>query len=37
MVMVHLNKAEVEADSRDHKEINRNEKDESQTLAIFLD
>jgi hypothetical protein len=36
MVMAHLNKAEVEAGSRDHKEINRNEKEESQTLGIFL-
>jgi hypothetical protein len=36
VVIVHLNKAEVEADSRDHEDIDRYEKEESQTLAIFL-
>jgi hypothetical protein len=36
VVIVHLKKAEIEADSRDHEDIERNEKEESQTLAIFL-
>jgi hypothetical protein len=36
VVIVHLNKAEVEVDSRDDEDIDRNEKEESQTLVIFL-
>ena len=35
MVIVCLNNAEVEVDSGDHEDIDRNEKEESQTLAIF--
>jgi len=35
VVIVRLNKAEVKVDSRDHEDIERNEKEESQTLAIF--
>ena len=30
-----MNKAEVEADFRDHREINRNEKEESQNACHF--
>jgi hypothetical protein len=35
VVIVHLNKAGVEADSRVHEDIDRNEKEKSQMLAIF--
>jgi hypothetical protein len=35
VVIVCLNNAEVEVDSRDHEDIDRNEKEESQTFAIF--